>query len=45
MTTTRSSSEADIVEHNQQIVRAVIGAAQQVDGDALLDVVTTLRSV
>lgn len=37
MTTTRSLSEADTVERNQQIVRAV-------DGDALLDVVTTLRS-
>jgi hypothetical protein len=38
MTTTRSLSEADIVERNQHIVRAV-------DGDALLDGVTTLRRV
>jgi hypothetical protein len=37
MTTTRSLSEADTVERNKQIVRTV-------DGDALLDVVTTLRS-
>jgi hypothetical protein len=45
MTTTRSLPEADTVERNQQIVRAVVGAAQRLDGDALRDVVTTLSSV